>query len=279
MRTGGASPAMTLGRQYSLPIVFAACLASLAIGALTAYSTSLAVAAVGSVIALVLAFTLPETLLLAVFAFLSLSGIRPFPPVFGFHIQVQYFLLLPMLVRSLLTPLQGEAWFRDRWRPIIWLSVILVATSIIAFLQDVGQANLTTAFGNYVAWLMAFVFLTVIVRLAWSQGPAFSRSLYTILLDVLGFFAVYTLFTGVGSLHSLGAISTIRLSIGDLGPNATGLAAAAGTMMAIAPVTIRGFRLRQAIWIPFLLALLVLTGSRESLGALAFALIVLMFYR
>src|SRR5579864_9088203 len=99
---------------------------ALVAGSLAAVQPKLVVGLIGSILALFLAFTLPESILLGAFMFVTLSGFRPFPPVFGFHVQAQYFLLLPMLVRSLNTPRRISPELTARWRMPVRAAVIVV---------------------------------------------------------------------------------------------------------------------------------------------------------
>lgn len=260
-------------------VVVAGTLVGLAAGSLTAFDSRIALALVAAVAGLFLAFTLPESLLLATFLFITLSGWRPFPPVLGFHVQAQYFLLLPMLLRSLLAkPIIPEA-VRKRWRPLVLAAAAMVLASLISYGVDLTKPGFTTSTGNYIAWIFAFAFLAILARLAWTQKADFARALYSNLLNVIGLFAAYTLLGAIFHFQSVSQASSARLSFADLDPNQTGVIIVAGILLAIAPITIRRATARDFIWLPFLLPLLVLTGSRDSIAALAFGLIVLLFQR
>jgi hypothetical protein len=264
--SGGRGDTRTL-LAFGLPLgIIAGCLA--------AVQPKLVVGLVGSILALFLAFTLPESILLGAFMFVTLSGFRPFPPVFGFHIQAQYFLLLPMLLRSLITPLAMSPQVSARWRLLIRSALAVVGASLIAFGLDLTKPGVLTSAGDYTAWLMAFVFLVVLVRLAWSRGADFAHTLYTYLLDIIGVFSAFTLFTSLTHLRAISDASATRLSFADLDPNETGVIVVAGLLLAITPLAAGQIRWRHLMWLPFLIPLLVLTGSRDSLGAFAFGLLI-----
>ncbi len=265
----------TLARTIPVGVI----LLGLAAGAATAVSPYFTLAAVAGIAVFYLTFLLPARVLLFAFAIVTLSGFRPFPPVFGFHIQAEYFLVVPLLVRAWASERPADPSVTRLWKPLTTSSLLVVGASLFAFGQDVffPTAPLTTTIGDYVAWVIVFVFLWIFVRLAQPQGADFGRILYRDIVDVLGLFAAYTLVTGLLHFQSFSQASSARLSSTDLNPNETGVIVVAAIILIVAPMAIRGPRLREAMWLPFLLPLLVLTASRESLGALVIGLIFLLF--
>src|SRR5919202_2978497 len=108
----------------------------------------------GVVAAVLVGFALPPTMLLYAFVFLSLSGVRPLPPIFGYDVQAQYILLPAICARFFLfTRAQGPARQRQT-RPLIWSVVLLLAASVVALAQDVVilTPDLSTVVGDYIKW-------------------------------------------------------------------------------------------------------------------------------
>jgi O-antigen/teichoic acid export membrane protein len=248
-------------------------------GGAAAFSPYLTVGAVVGMAVLWLSFLLPTRVLLFGYLLITLSGFRPLPPILGFHVQAQYFLIPALFLRSLTANIAaGED--QGRWRPLVRASTIFVGVSLISLVEAVlaNDTPVTTVIGNYVAWVMVFVALVIMIRLARNQESGFGYQLYSDLVDVLGIFAAFTLVTGILHFQSFSEPGTTRLALANLNANGTGNLISAATLLTIAPPLLSGTMRRSLLWLPVLLPLLVLTGSRESLGALGIGLIILLFH-
>jgi len=267
---------MSLSRERS-QLVAACLLTAVLAGLLSAFDETIALLLVGLLASLIVTALLPFQYVLYVFILLSLTGIRPLPPVLGYDIQAQY-VLLPALLLGVILRGRSDLAEGTQLRGAIVAATLLGLAAFVALVHGVlnGGSASSGAFGTYVKWNMGLLYLAVFLVGVGGKRDRISSIYNTTFIILVGFAAAAVLSSLTSGVSGAG-LGTFRAQLLNLGPNRTGALAAAGAVMALAPIAAGRLEAWKLLSLGAFLSLLVLTGSREAVVALVAGGIVLLF--